>query len=281
MAESWNVAVRKTLFGNLMDNFEDEFIVLENGVKTWAADPFIFEKDGKVYVFAELYDYILCRGTIGYCEYNGSSKVKWRQIIVEPFHMSFPFIFEKDNEIYIMPETSANKTISLYKAVNFPNEWEKCNDLLKDDILVDTVLFDNYGFTYEDYKDEDVVNHLWLCENTNGKLKKRKKITNDIEYARMAGSVFKKDGKMYRPSQNCVGGYGKGLNFVSFSIDGDEYNESIEKQIFPEDLKLSKKLFLDGMHTYNSSKNYEVIDIKTKRFNIINFVSRIIGVIKR
>lgn len=34
---------------------------------------------------------------------------------------------------------------------------------------------------------------------------------------------------------------------------------------------------MDGMHTYNGLGEYEVIDLKTRRFNILNFVFRILG----
>jgi hypothetical protein len=56
-----------------------------------------------------------------------------------------------------------------------------------------------------------------------------------------------------------------------------QYRETERKVIFPEDLHYDKTMLLDGMHTYNSSEHYEVIDIKTRRFNLLNFVMRIVG----
>ena len=38
---------------------------------------------------------------------------------------------------------------------------------------------------------------------------------------------------------------------------------------------------MDGMHTYNASENYEVVDIKTRRFNILNFVFRLLNKVKQ
>ena len=181
-----------------------------------------------------------------------------------------------------MPESSDDNSLVIYKAVEFPDKWEKCCDLINDDVVVDSVLFrknnKEYVLTYDNYKDKEC--YLWLCEFKDGKVIKKYKITSNVSCARMAGAVFVKNGTYYRPSQNCCDGYGKGLNFLSFSLD-DGYKERIEKTITPQDVSLTKKLFLDGMHTYNSSDNYEVIDIKTTRFNIINFIARIIGVFKR
>jgi hypothetical protein len=56
-----------------------------------------------------------------------------------------------------------------------------------------------------------------------------------------------------------------------------EDTETELREIRPEELKYDRKIFLDGMHTYNANARYEVIDIKTRRFNILNFIMRIAG----
>ena len=57
----------------------------------------------------------------------------------------------------------------------------------------------------------------------------------------------------------------------------DEYSEEEIQRVFPEDLSYSQEIYLDGMHTYNRLDKYEVIDVKTRRFNLLNLASRIIG----
>ena len=75
--------------------------------------------------------------------------------------------------------------------------------------------------------------------------------------------------KELRVAQEAGDDYGKGIIVYHFELGKDKScNEYEIKRIHPQDVRLSKKLYLDGMHTYNRSNNYEVIDIKTRRLNI-------------
>ena len=94
----------------------------------------------------------------------------------------------------------------------------------------------------------------------------------EIELRRPAGQSL--SGKI-RPAQNSTGDYGKGLIFYEYLLDGSSYREKEICRFSPEDVCLSKKIYLDGMHTYNCSEHYEVIDIKTRRLNLLNLIMRI------
>ena len=62
-AESWNVAWRReSVQRSILKDTKTEFRVIKNSFRYWAADPFIFEYAGKIYIFAELYDYVKRRG---------------------------------------------------------------------------------------------------------------------------------------------------------------------------------------------------------------------------
>lgn len=54
--------------------------------------------------------------------------------------MSYPQIFEHDGEIYIVPETGSGHTLDMYRAVDFPDRWEKSANMAKDVELADTTL---------------------------------------------------------------------------------------------------------------------------------------------
>lgn len=281
------VAIRNTNSGskNVLEDLDTPFVVLKNDAKYWTADPFVFEKDGKTYIFAELFDYKLQRGTIGYCEYNGNPKVKWKQIIVEPYHMSFPFVLEKSGYIYLMPETSCGSCVSLYKCISFPDKWEKCENILENDNVVDTVLFDYLGkdlaFTYDSYGFKDAENNLWLCDVVDNKIIKKIPITKDVAIARMAGKVFTYDHKYYRPSQYCVDYYGQALNIMEFVIGDNGYEEKLIKRIFPKDIVFTDKKDFIGIHTYNTSQNFEVIDAKTSKGTLLSYIGKILKRVSR
>lgn len=277
-AESWNVAWWKKVQGTILTDKETPFTVIKNSFRYWAADPFIFEYDGKAYIFAELYDYVKCRGCLGYCELN-EKRVSWKPVIEEAYHISYPCIFRSGQEIYIMPESGANDELVLYRAIRFPDQWEKVRTLRHSVQYGDTTPFEwknhKYALAYDVKKAGKYKMVLLDLENED---KDKELSISDIESCRPAGRMFCYGNKNIRPAQDCTNGYGKGLIFYEYWMDENKvYTEKLFASIFPEHLNLSKSLYLDGMHTYNGSQHYEVIDIKTRRFNVLNFIFRILG----
>lgn len=281
-AESWNVAWRKKAQGTILTDKETPFTVIKNSFRYWAADPFIFEYDGKAYIFAELYDYVNCRGCLGYCELN-EKRVSWKPVIEEAYHLSYPCIFRSGQEIYIMPESGAGDELVLYKAIRFPNQWEKVRILRRNVRYGDTTPFEwknhKYALAY-DVKEAGKYKMVLLdFENED---QDKALSVSDIESRRPAGMMFRSGDKNIRVAQNCRHGYGKGLIFYEYWVlENGIYTEELLESIFPEQLHLSKSIYADGMHTYNGSEHYEVIDIKTRRFNVLNFIFRIFGKLKR
>ena len=45
-------------------------------------------------------------------------------VLEEDFHLSFPFVFKDGDDIYMVPESSKNSDIRLYKSVDFPLKWK-------------------------------------------------------------------------------------------------------------------------------------------------------------
>ncbi len=281
-AESWNVAWRKGNPGKILSDVKTPFNIISNSFRYWAADPFLYERDGEVYVFAELYDYVLCRGVLGYCKLNGSGRAKWIPIIVEEHHLSYPCIIEHEEQIYLMPESSEKKEVILYKAIDFPNKWKKEKVLREDVCFADTtpIKWIEDGFALTHKVDDPYHPQLMLIDLKN------KYHDVNIEKAigfqsRPAGHAFQVGSNFIRPSQfslNCDDGYGKGLLFFEYSItEQKDYEENLIQKILPNELRYNKKILIDGMHTYNASENYEVIDIKTRRFNVLNLLFRLLN----
>lgn len=282
-AESWNVAWRKKDTGSILVDKKTVFNIINNSFLYWAADPFIFKYKNDIYIFAELYDYIHCRGSLGYCKLIENKKCRWQRIILEDYHLSYPFIWSVGEEVYIMPESGANNSIYIYRAIEFPNKWEKISTLRKNVKYGDTTPFviNNHrlAITYDVQENNNYK--LVLLDLDNPDMDKI--IFWDNLYSkRPAGKIFFMKNKMIRPAQNCENEYGEGLIFYKcfFSESGD-YMETELSRIYPDELNYSRKILLDGMHTYNSIDGYEVIDIKTRRFNIVNFLFRMLKRVSR
>lgn len=280
-AESWNVAFREKPAGAILEDTQTPFTVIPNNFRYWAADPFVIRWEGKTCIFAELYDYILRRGVLGYCEILDGKPEKWKPIIREDYHLSYPSLMESAGKLYMMPESGAGEVLTVYEAVRFPNQWEK--RVLRGSVkFADTTPLPcggrNLALTHRVDDPEHPRLTLIDLENT---LEDREIEKQEPLRSRPAGHFFEKDGLWVRPAQVSLdigAGYGKGLVFCRGSLTEDLcYRETELREIRPEELKYDRSIFLDGMHTYNANEQYEVIDIKTRRFNLLNFVMRIAG----
>lgn len=285
--EGWNVAYRNKNCGSILNDTSSTFKVIPNCWYGWCADPFVFEYQGKTYIFAELYNHIKGYAGIAYCVLKDNKFTKWKNIIQEPFHMSYPHIFERNGVVYMLPETSENERLILYKAKQFPDVWDKEEILLDDIKIVDTTLSSpssskTLGLTYKINENLKWELLLFQLENNKINFSELGAISNDDSIARPGGSFFDYQGRKFRVSQDCERDYGYALNFmeiISFSMK--YFEEKKVKYVSPQDISIDKKIKVTGVHTYNATNNFEVVDVKSKDYNFVSFVFRIIRKVKR
>ena len=211
--ESWNVAWRKRT-SSILSDFSTEFTVIENSYRYWAADPFLYEDNEKKYIFAELFDYVLRRGVLGVCELGDSIKPKWKPIIIEEFHLSYPYILEFRGKKYIIPESSDAKCLLVYEAVSFPYKWKKVKVLRNKVCYADTTIINSKGIalTYETSKSTSPK--LLVIDLCNKEISKEVEVISSLK-CRPAGKAFEIDSVFYRPVQvsyDFEQGYGKELH---------------------------------------------------------------------
>ena len=278
----YRVAFRKKGKHALLTDAVTPFKAIRNNWRYWVADPFVFEYDGETYIFAELFDYLRRRGVIGYSKLGSNGNFsRWKEIIVEPYHMSYPQIFEYDGEIYIVPETGSGRTLDMYRAVDFPDKWEKSVNLAKDVFFALTTLLNRGGKLYalacdmERTKNSELVlfgvnENMKLCSTELGC------VVNDPVTARAAGEMIEYGGKLMRVSQESSEEYGKRLNFLEVDSDfSSYYREKTVKTVDVKDLNIIGIKKPLRVHTYNSSENYEVIDVYSANKSLLNLFGRL------
>lgn len=274
-AESWSVAYRRKTPGSILTDWDTPFVLIPNDRRSWAADPMVFRHEGKTYIFAELYDYASYRGVIGVTEFDGERFGPWTEVLREDTHLSYPFVFSRGKEIYMIPENRFGGKLSAYRAVEFPYTWECCKIILEDVEWVDTTLIpdgDGYlGFTESlrqpmtDYRIR-LDRELDLVECTPD-------ISGSDNCHRCGGPMFRHEGKLVRVTQDCADDYGQALFFRI--CDPETLAEEYSVRLTPHQLRLDRKLFLQGMHTYSTAGDFEVIDLKTRRLIPLNLYYRI------
>ena len=264
----------KELYSSGYENFR----ILSSPREMFWADPFVVARDNRYYIFVEEFIYKKDRAHISVLKLDEQGNFLSSQKIIErSYHMSYPSVFEIDNTYYMIPETSKNRTIELYKCIEFPDKWEFERNIMENISAVDTTLFhyDNrwWLFTAVDqttnisgcstelflFFADDVFSGKWESHPLNP-------VVSDIRRARPAGNLFIRDGKIFRPSQNCAGRYGIGFNINQVTkLTVNDYEETLITEVKPT---WNKKL--RGTHTLNFDNNFTVIDVYSfrSRFSI-------------
>ncbi len=269
--EYWNIAYRFCGDGEtLPDGKGDVFAVLPESKRYWYADPFLFEHGGKVHLFVEMFDNVTEKGLIGVSVLAGDSFSVPEVILEESFHLSYPYVFEDGGEIYMMPETMGDGCIQLYKAISFPDKWEKCKVLVREKGMVDTVVLGKWLVTSRITDPVKKETQLQLFDRYTGKAHPMNETLQNNRISRGAGRIFEYGGKTVRPAQNCLDGvYGAGLVFYSINeISDDSYIESELLRLDPSQIKLKSGAPAKGVHTYARCGNVEIVDIKKHRSNL-------------
>ena len=268
----WNIYISKRdKCNDQLDFSKNDFLAVPAYHAGWAADPFLIEKNGKLYIFAELYSYSDWYGSIGYCVYSNGLFSKWKVVIRNGTHFSFPNIYEAEDGIYIMPENCAAGKIPVYKAIDFPDVWEEQKPIFIGSCMCDTIhLSRELLLSYSVEKSGYALKLLKEGIVLNSK--------SDLnQHLRPGGKAFTFRGKLYRPAQCCENSYGEGLYINAVLVNGEEMPaENTVLEIRPESVKLDQEFGKRiGLHTYNRSANYEVIDILFERFSLMYLLIRV------
>lgn len=255
----WQIAYRTSK--------KEPFRMVENPKYAWAADPFLVEYKGQIYLFAELFLYQSERnGVIGYCIYENGRFGKWQVTMDEHWHLSYPNVYVRDGELFMCPESWQKNEVGVYRLVDFPDKWEQTDCLFHNVRYVDTTFLEqdgnHYIFTFAPTFSGDEGQLLLFRKNKDGSISEPTVITTDTSLARPGGNFIRQNGKLLRISQNCTNSYGEGLVFSEIDSMKPNYREHVVKQISPRHLKVETKKKILGVHTYNQLCGMEVIDIK-------------------
>ena len=91
----------------------------------WYADPLLYHRDGRRWLYAEAMDLATGLGRIEVCElHDDGAAGEWQVALQEDFHLSFPTVFDWNGETWMIPETGSDHSLRIYRCKNFPAEWE-------------------------------------------------------------------------------------------------------------------------------------------------------------
>ena len=163
------------------------------------ADPFMVFKDGKYSMFFEVLNWETNQGDIGYAESTDGMHWEYRKIIInETFHLSYPNIFEWNDDYYLIPESHEDLSVRLYKAISFPEQWEYVGNLLTGYRYADPSIFryNEKWWLFVSTPDDDILN-LYHSSELLGEWKPHPKnpiVKLDKNIARPGGKVITYNG---------------------------------------------------------------------------------------
>ena len=97
------------------------------------ADPFPIDVGGRTYIFVEEYPYRTRKGHIAVIEIDERGQVSGhRKVLERDYHLSYPLVFPYRGTLYMIPETTANRTVELYRCMEFPHRSALDRVLLND-----------------------------------------------------------------------------------------------------------------------------------------------------
>jgi hypothetical protein len=231
------------------------------------ADPHVVCREGRYYVFVEELIYSRGRGHIAVLVLDRSGLIHGPATVLErPYHLSYPFLFEHEGSLYMIPETSQNGTIELYRCAEFPTRWEFVRNLMEGVSAMDATLVNHEGawwlFTCMRatqgadpnvdlflFTTPDPISGEWTSHPRNP-------VVSDVRNARPAGAILRHGGRLYRPSQQCVPHYGYAVRINEIlTMTGQEYKECDAGCLLPD-----WRGGLIGTHTLSRADDMTIVD---------------------
>ena len=258
------------------DNYNidlSKIIIQKSKKNEYWADPFLFKYSNSNYVFFENYKFNDNKGVISVGKIVEDEIVEIRDIINCEYHMSYPFVYEYQGKIFMIPETHQSKRLEIWVAENFPYKWKLYKTAFLGHKLVDSSIIQYRGdywlFTnMEDDYYNDFTTSLSIFKVDSPLLNsiephKLNPVVVGTESSRNAGSIFvNNNGKLIRPSQAYTGQiYGRYINLSEIiELDINNYRETIVNTIKPDN-----KNKIIGVHHINKSDDMYVLDVFIKK----------------
>jgi hypothetical protein len=114
--------------------------ILPPADRFWA-DPFPVVSEGRQWIFFEEFPFRAPHGHISVLEIDAEGRVGPAQPVLHlDYHLSYPFVFNFEGEWYMVAETLSRRSVELFRARRFPDEWEYVGPMLSDVGAVDPTI---------------------------------------------------------------------------------------------------------------------------------------------
>jgi hypothetical protein len=269
----WRVAVVKAPLTEIiatgtLNDLEVVWLPL-SGTLRFMADPFGLWKGQLLHVFVEAYDYRTRHGEIEALILDQNFALRDRRVVLrEPWHLSYPFVFESGDTVWMLPEAYRSGRLSLYRATEFPWHWQREPHFIFPEAAIDAVPIrtkDGWWMLYTPpeprryrtralklARAEQLFGPCHVCED--------QPILIDKSGARMGGTPVICDDSWVLPTQDCRRTYGGAIAIrrIAAGAMGDHVIEAGAHIEAPA----AFHPYTDGLHTLSAAGPVTLIDAK-------------------
>lgn len=247
----------------------------------YSADPFGIWREGRLHVFVEAFDYRDAHGRIEVHVFDEALRLlSSGSVLSEPWHLSYPFVFEADGETWMLPEACASNTLTLYRAAAFPHEWVPHRTIALDVTPIDATPVQWQGRWWLFYAPAgtaaerlthlhaawaDSLDGVWSPHPANP-------ILVDPKGARPGGRALASPDAIVLPVQDCSDSYGSGLRLISITDLGPEHCTVQTGPLWQS--PASAGIYRQGFHTLSAAGPVTLVDFKRRRFSLAGLTMR-------
>ena len=213
--------------------------------RVWA-DPFLWKAGDNFFIFCEEWIYRQSHGHISVMQLDGDGSVVSSPVpvLTADHHLSYPFLFEYNGALHMLPEAGAGRSVDVYRCEEFPHRWRKQVTLMAGFRYADATLMEYMGRWWlfltikrglcalsRDlfiFSADNPLTDRWTAHPGNP-------VVRSFSSARPAGPLFQLQGKLFRPSQDCLIRYGHSLRINEITrLDAKHYAERSVTEVRPD-----------------------------------------------
>jgi len=213
--------------------------------RVWA-DPFLWNAGDDSFIFCEEWIYREPHGHISVMKLarDGGAVSLPVPVLTAAYHLSYPFLFEYEGALHMMPEAGAGRSLDVYRCEEFPQRWRKRATLMSNLRYADATLTQYQGkwwlfLTLKHglfalsrdlfvFSADNPLTDRWTPHPGNP-------VVRSFSAARPAGPIFEFKGKLYRPSQDCLVRYGHSLRINEITLlNAQHYVERTITEVKPD-----------------------------------------------
>lgn len=267
----WALAVREArpLAGPVPD-VRDGWRIVRPPLGRFYADPFVLERPEGAWLLFEEWRAEHDRARISWLPLPlPAGSPEPRPALELDHHLSYPFVFEHEGDVFMLPESAEARRLELWRAERLPDRWVRDTVLFDGVRMFDATVLERGGrwwlWATVAADGAPVTNDvsLFFADTPRGPWTEHpaSPVSSDVRGSRPAGPLFEHDGRLIRPAQDSTGAYGRAIVLHEVLILTPEAYEEVEAGgIEPAAVFAGNR----ATHTYGRSAHHEVVDVQVR-----------------